>query len=43
MGMKLVELPQDALKALSFKKEDVRVLADDLDHELSLHKSLLCI
>jgi HD-like signal output (HDOD) protein len=43
VGMKLVELPQDALSALSFNKEDIRVLAGDLDRELSQHKSLFCI
>ncbi len=40
VGMKLVRLPRHALAALSLQKEDVKVLAADLDHEISLHDAL---
>lgn len=40
VGTKLVRLPRHALEALSLQKEDVKVLAADLNHEISLHDAL---
>ncbi len=40
VGVKLVGVPQGALESLALRKEDIKVLAADLDHELSLYKHL---
>lgn len=40
VGMSLVRLPRAALTALSLQKEDLNVLAADLDHEISLYDAL---
>ncbi len=40
VGLKLVQLPQAALAALELQKEDIKVLATDLDHEISLHQDI---
>ena len=41
VGLNLVEFPRGALGALSFGKEDILVLASDLDHELEVNQALL--
>lgn len=40
VGMKLLKNSQPALKGLSLTKEDILVLANDLDHEITLHSNL---
>jgi putative nucleotidyltransferase with HDIG domain len=41
VGLKLVRLPRAALASLGMTREDLKVLVQDLDHELSLHESLI--
>jgi putative nucleotidyltransferase with HDIG domain len=41
VGVKLTRLPQAALAGLSLDKEDIKVLATDLDREISLYEALL--
>jgi HD-like signal output (HDOD) protein len=40
VGLNLVEFPRSALEALSLGKEDIMVLASDLDRELEANRSL---
>jgi len=40
VGINLVRFPQATVKALSLTKEDVLVLAKDLDHELAMNEKL---
>jgi HD-like signal output (HDOD) protein len=40
VGVNLVQFPRDAVEGLSLTKEDVVVLATDLDHEMSANESL---
>ena len=43
IGVNLVTFPGSAIDNLSLSKEDIIVLADDLDRELSLHDGLLSV
>ena len=40
MGINLVQFPREAVERLSLTKEDVVVLATDLDREMSTNESL---
>ena len=40
VGLNLVEFPREAIAELSFTKEDVVVLAEDLDREMESNQSL---
>ena len=40
VGVRLVEPPHGAFRALGFKKEDIVILATDLDRELALNENL---
>jgi HD-like signal output (HDOD) protein len=40
VGMKLVRLAPQTLEVLQLRKEDLRVMGEDLDHEIALHENL---
>jgi hypothetical protein len=40
VGLRLVEPPLDAAEALEFHKEDIVILATDLDRELAANENL---
>ncbi len=40
VGMKLVRLAPETLEVLQLRKEDLKVLGEDLDHEIAQHKNL---
>jgi HD-like signal output (HDOD) protein len=40
VGLPLLEPPRDALQVLGFQKEDIAVLATDLDQELAMNENL---
>jgi putative nucleotidyltransferase with HDIG domain len=40
VGLNLLEPPRDALRALALQKEDIVILAKDLDRELAMHENL---
>lgn len=41
VGMRLTRLPVEALAAMQLGKEDIKVLAGDLDHEIVLNRHLM--
>jgi len=43
VGLKLVKISQPALTGLALMREDITVLADDLDRELAANASLFHI
>ena len=43
IGVNLVQPPHDAIAALSFRKEDIKILVTDLDNEMIRHESLFTL